>query len=71
MTNEEKIEIKISKKLYDKIAEEIKDSEDFKTVEEFIEYVIEQVLEEEEEETAYTEEEEEEIKDRLRSLGYL
>ena len=64
------VTIKISRKLYNKIVEEIKDSE-FKSPEEFVEYVLEQVLEEEEEESTYTKEEEEAIKDRLRSLGYL
>jgi len=71
MSDEEKVTVRISKKLYDKIVEEIKDSDEFKSVDEFVEYVIEQVLEEEDEESAYTEEEEEEIKERLRSLGYL
>ena len=71
MGEDEKVTVKTSKKLYDKIVEEIKDSAEFKNVDEFVEYVLEQVLEEEEEEAAYTEEEEEEIKDRLRSLGYL
>jgi len=70
MSEEEFVTIKIPKKLYDKIVNEIKDSE-FKDVEEFVKYVLEQVLEEEESESVYTEEEEEEIKERLRSLGYL
>ena len=70
MAEEEFVSIKIPKKLYERIVEEIKDSSEFKTVEEFVRYVLEQVLEEEEE-TVYSEEEEEAIKERLRSLGYL
>jgi len=69
--SEEKVTVQIRKDLYEKIKKEIEDSDEFKTPEEFIEFVIEQVLEEEEEESSYTEEEEEEIKERLRSLGYL
>ncbi len=71
MSEEEFVTIKIPKKLYDRILEEIKDTSEFKSVEEFVSYVLEQVLEEEEEETVYSEEEEEAIKERLRSLGYL
>jgi len=69
MSAEEFVNIKIPKKLYDRILKEIEGSE-FKDVEEFVVYVLEQVLEEEEE-TVYSEEEEREIKERLRSLGYL
>lgn len=68
---EERITISIRKDLYEKIKKEIEDSDEFKSPEEFIEFVLEQVLEEEEEEASYSEEEEEEIKERLRSLGYL
>jgi len=71
MPDEEYVSIKIPKKLYEKIMNEIKDSSEFKSAEDFVTYVLEQVLEEEEEESVYSEEEEEAIKDRLRSLGYL
>ncbi len=69
MGSEEFVSVKIPKKLYDRILREIKDTE-FKTVDDFVTYVLEQVLEEEEE-TVYSKEEEEAIKERLRSLGYL
>ena len=63
------MQIKIPKRLYERILREIKDTE-FKSAEDFIIYVLEQVLEEEEE-SVYSKEEEEAIKERLRSLGYL
>jgi len=63
------VQIKIPKRLYERILREIKDTE-FKSAEDFIIYVLEQVLEEEEE-SVYSKEEEEAIKERLRSLGYL
>jgi len=39
---------------------------EFKTVEEYIEFVLTEILREDEQEQAYTPEEEEEIKERLR-----
>ncbi|RLF08881.1 MAG: CopG family transcriptional regulator [Thermoprotei archaeon] len=69
---EEKVPIYISKTLYERIKREVEESQgEFKNVEEFIEFVLREVLKEETEEPAYTPEEEEEIKRRLRSLGYL
>jgi len=69
---EEKVPIYISKTLYERIKKEVEESQgEFKNVEEFIEFVLREVLKEETEEPAYTPEEEEEIKRRLRSLGYL
>lgn len=67
--SDEFVQIKIPKRLYERILREIKDTE-FKSAEDFIIYVLEQVLEEEEE-SVYSKEEEEAIKERLRSLGYL
>jgi len=70
---EEKVPIYISKTLYERIKREVEESQgEFKNVEEFIEFVLREVLKEEETaETAYTPEAAEEIKTRLRSLGYL
>jgi len=44
---------------------------EFKTIEEYIEFVLTEILKEDEPEQAYTPEEEEEIKERLRRLGYI
>ncbi len=68
--DEEKVAIYIPKKLYDKIAEEVEKSQgEFKSVEEYVKFVLEELLKEEE--YAFTPEEEEEIKKRLRALGYI
>jgi len=66
-----KIPVNISKKLVDEIQRRVDESRgEFKTVEEFIEFVLTELLKDEPEQ-AYTPEEEEEIKERLRRLGYI
>jgi len=68
---EEKVSITIPKSLYDLIKKRVEESEgQFKSVEEYVEFVLNEVVREEEAE-AYSPEEEEEIKRRLRALGYL
>ncbi|MCD6465767.1 CopG family transcriptional regulator [Candidatus Bathyarchaeota archaeon] len=70
--SEDKVSVSLSKSLYDKIKEKIEESGGaFKSVEDYIEFVLEELLKEEEEETPFTPEEEEEIKKRLRALGYI
>ena len=72
MSKKEYVNIRIPKSIYKKIEEEVRASQgEFKSVEDYVEFVLNEVLKEEPEETAYTPEEEEEIKRRLRSLGYL
>jgi hypothetical protein len=69
--SEDKVPIYISKKLYNEIKKRVEESQDaFKSVEEYIEFVLNEVVKEEEE-LSYSPEEEEEIKRRLKSLGYL
>ena len=68
----EKVAIEIPKDLYERIEEHLQElGGEFGSVEEFIVFVLEEVLREEEEEEVFTPEEEEEIKKRLRALGYL
>ena len=67
--SEEYVEIKIPKKLFEKIKKEVESSGDFKSVEEFVEFVLSSALEESEE--VYSAEEEEKVKERLKALGYL
>ncbi len=70
--SEEKVAIYIPKEIYDKIVEEVEKSKgEFKSVEEYVKFVLEELLKEEEDEYVYTPEEEEEIKKRLRALGYI
>ena len=71
----DKVSIEISKKIYEEIERRI-DGEEFKSVEEFVNFVLEEVLKEEDEEIetqgdALSEEEEEKVKERLKALGYL
>ncbi len=66
----DKVEIKISKDVYELLKKTVKESDgEFSSVEELAEFILREALSEEEE--VYTPEEEEEIKKRLRSLGYL
>ena len=70
------VSIKISKDLYDKVESRVKSSNDeFKSVEEYINFLITEVVNDSETQNtdtnAYTKEEEEEIKGRLKNLGYI
>jgi len=69
----DKVSIEIPKRIYEEIQKRI-DGEEFKSVEEFVTFVLEEVLKDEEEEEpqdVLSEEDEEKIKERLRGLGYL
>jgi Arc/MetJ-type ribon-helix-helix transcriptional regulator len=61
--------VKIPKRLIEEIKEYIKDSE-FKSVDDYVSFVIEEVLKDEEE-PEFSEEDEKLVKDRLKDLGYL
>ncbi len=63
----DKVQIKISKELYDKVKEKITGTS-ITTVEEYVELLLENDFPEE---TEYTKEEEELIRERLRRLGYI
>lgn len=67
---EEKVTLSIPKSLYLKAEEYIKKYGGFSSVEELVEFVLEEVLSEEEQ-GGYSKEDEEKIKERLRALGYL
>ncbi len=60
----------LSAELYDRIEQRAK-ATDFSSVEEYVTFVLEEVLKEDDEEAVFTEEEEKEIKKRLKDLGYL
>jgi len=55
--------------LYEKIGERVNDTE-FNSVDEYVIFVLEEVLKDEEEQ-GLSEEDEEEVKKRLKALGYL
>lgn len=71
----EKRNVEIPKRLYDKIEKHVKNSDEFSNVEEYITFILEEVLKEEEveelEESRFDEGDEEAVKERLRGLGYL
>ena len=57
--------------LYDRVKERA-EATDFESIEEYVTFVLQEVLKEEEpEETAMDSEQEKEVKKRLRALGYL
>lgn len=68
MNDEDYVTIKIPRDLYKKIEKEARNS-DFKSVEEFIIFVLSSAVEEDEE--VFNQEDEEKVKERLRALGYL
>ena len=70
--SEEYVTIQIPKRLYDEIKKRVEESlGEFKDVQEYVEFVLSEIVKEEEPEEVYTTEEEEEIKKRLKRLGYL
>jgi hypothetical protein len=72
--SKDKIAVNISKELYELVKQRVKESGgEFKDVEDYVEFVLREVVkdEEEDEEQKYSKEDEEQIKQRLKSLGYL
>ena len=72
MKNEQESKaVKLSTELYSMIEERVRET-GFGSVDEYVTFVLEEVLKEEGEgEAAFSKEEEEEVKKRLRALGYL
>lgn len=64
------IELKLPRETYEKVLEKAREA-GFNDINEFLEFVLEQLIEEEEEAPVFSKEDEEKIKERLRSLGYL
>ncbi len=64
--------VKIPKDIIEKIKERIQETE-FKSVEEYITFVLQEVIkdEDDEPEEVFSEEDEKKVKERLRALGYL
>ena len=66
------VEVRISRSLYERILERIGRAKEFKTADEYVTFVLEQILgEEAAKERTYSPQEEDQIADRLRRLGYL
>jgi len=70
---EDYVTIKIPRRLHEEIKRRVEESQgEFEDAEEYIEFVLTEVVKEDEEpEAAYTPEEEEEIRRRLKQLGYI
>ena len=68
MKEEEKRGVFLPAELYGRMEEKVKLT-GFSSVDEYVLFILEEVLREEE--RAYSEEDEEEVKKRLRALGYL
>jgi Arc/MetJ-type ribon-helix-helix transcriptional regulator len=67
-----KINVEITKNIYDKIQLKIKNPQiGFESVSEYIQYVLEQVLEEEEGTDNISEEETKKIQEELKKMGYI
>ena len=68
---EEQKPVFIPAELYQKVNNRVNSTE-FKSVDEYVCFVLEEVVKEEQDnEEVYSEEEEQEVKKRLRSLGYM
>ena len=68
---EERISITISRELYEKAKKFIEEQGGFNSVEELVEFLLQEALGAEEETTTMTKEDEEKVKERLRALGYI
>jgi len=64
------MKISISDEIYKKIKKRVKDT-NFKSVEEYVNFVLREVISEVEKEPVFSKEEKEEVKGRLKALGYL
>lgn len=70
--NEEHVSVKIPNRLYKKVQRIVEESKgEFKDVEGYIIFIIEEIVREEESENIYTKEDEEDIMKRLKALGYV
>jgi len=69
--SDDKIPVYISKELYDKVKRTVEEQGGFSSVEEFVEFVLKEVLSEEVSGVAMSKEDEEKVKERLRALGYI
>jgi len=70
--NDERKNITISAELFNIISERIKNSSDeFSSVEEYVNYVLKEILSESESSQSLSQDEEEEIKEKLKTLGYM
>jgi Arc/MetJ-type ribon-helix-helix transcriptional regulator len=70
------MKIEIPEKIAEKLKKRVESTDEFKNVEEYVNYVLGQVVEKlegekEEKEEVFSKEDEEKVKERLKGLGYL
>ena len=71
------MKVEIPKDVAEKLQKRVDSTDEFDSVQAYVEYILKQVVERLEEENsddeqpAFSEEDEEKVKERLRSLGYL
>ena len=71
------MKVDITEEIAKKLQKRVDSTDEFDSVQAYVEYILKQVVERLENESkeddtpAYSEEDEEKVKDRLRSLGYL
>lgn len=71
------MKVDITEEIAKKLQKRVDSTDEFGSVQAYVEYILKQVVERLENESkeddtpAYSEEDEEKVKDRLRSLGYL
>ena len=67
----EKVSIEIRRELYEKAQKFIEEQGGFNSVEELVEFLLEEALSTEEPGEQLSKEDEEKVKERLRALGYI
>ena len=68
------MKVEIKKEIEKALQKRVESTDEFKSVEEYVNYVLKQVVEKlegEQEESTYSEEDEKKVKERLKALGYL
>lgn len=69
------MKINIKEEIAKKLKKRVDESDEFKNIEEYVNYILNQVVErlkkENKEKEVYSEEDEKKVKERLKSLGYL
>ncbi len=69
--SEERVPVYISRNLYEQVREFISKVGGFSSVEEFVEFVLREVMSGTETTSSLSKEDEEKVKERLRALGYI
>ncbi len=67
------MKIELNKKIADRLQKRVDESDEFKNIEAYVNYILEQVVAklDSTKDEKHSEEDEEKVKERLRSLGYL